>query len=886
MSTPARKIVQAWLTTPTTGVIELARDWREPAPPALALTGGVTFAALTRVTDHTYGCASGYFVSPHGEIFFFLQLDHHPEIDPEKDVVYLAGNFNDWPQAVGRAEWALLPASLDGERVLLWSGAAEQFLSRQGLRFKFVTGQHRWLDVPASAPNAVRDDSGNINRAIDPERTGQHLFRFTLAAPLELSKPWRVEWTQGRGEGAALRPDGDFFELRSELPLGAIVGKKQTIFRLFAPRASRVEVCVCATLDQQITPHRYPLTRRAEPPAASESETAEPASDPAQSPPAGPGQERADRGLSDDESGAMDGPPMPRLPAVAGGTGVPPVGSSTNSNADFQPWQGVWEVTLNLNLHGWFYWYQIEGPHDEFGAFDPKQHVLDPYALATVSRDGPGIVLDAAWVGRGDRHFRTPGWQDLVIAEAHVRDLTGRAPVAVTTDERLGFTGLRRWVESPDFYLHRLGVNCVELQPVHENDAQTRSEYHWGYMTTSWFAPASSYSLAPTGASGVPEFQALVAALHRRGLAVLIDVVFNHQGVPPSLMAIDKLYYFEVGPSGQLANWSGCGNDLRARAAMAKRLIIDSCRHLIETYGVDGFRFDLAELLGVEVLREIEAALKRVKHDVILIAEPWSFRGHIAGALGDTGWASWNDGYRDFVRAYVRGGGTASQLEYYLKGSPWYFAKWPAQTVNYTESHDDRTWLDHITENANNNGQQPTANDRRRTHLMAAILFSSIGIPMIAAGQDFLRTKQGVTNTYQRGDLNVLDYRRIHRFPGTHAYFAEWIAFRRSDRGRLLRQWSRPSEGFFRSFAPKESTALALLYNADRSQGPEHLLFAVNPTLQDVTIPLDAETVGRLWRQVADQERFFADGMHGMSQPVEPDLFVPALGCGLWISWA
>jgi len=110
---------------------------------------------------------------------------------------------------------------------------------------------------------------------------------------------------------------------------------------------------------------------------------------------------------------------------------------------------------------------------------------------------------------------------------------------------------------------------------------------------------------------------------------------------------------------------------------MAKRLIIDSCRHLIEAYGVDGFRFDLAELLGVDVLREIEAALKRVKHDVILIAEPWSFRGHIAGALGDTGWASWNDGYRDFVRSYVLGGGTAAQLEYYLKGSPWFLPSGP-----------------------------------------------------------------------------------------------------------------------------------------------------------------------------------------------------------------
>jgi pullulanase len=837
MSSPTRKIVQAWLTTPTTGVIELAQDWREPTMPALALTGGVAFAALTRVPDHTYGCESGYFVSPHGEIFFFLQLDHHPEIEPDADVVYLAGDFNDWQKAVGQAEWALLPASLDGERVLLWSGPAERFLARPGLRFKFVTGQSRWLDVPASAPNAVRDDFGNINRAIDPARTGQHLFHFNLVAPVELAKPWRVEWTQGRGEGAPLRPDGDFFELRSELPLGAIVGKKTTVFRLFAPRASHVEVCVCAGLEQQKAPHRYPLTRRAEPPPAGNSATAEPA-------------------------------------------------ANSGENAPVGPWQGVWEVTLNLNLHGWFYWYHIDGPNDEFGAFDPPQRVLDPYALAVVNRDGPGIVLDPAWVGKGDRHFRTPGWQDLVIAEAHVRDLMARAPVTVPAGERLGFTGLRHWVESPDFYLHRLGVNCVELQPVTENDAATREEYHWGYMPANWFAPASDYSLAPTGASGVPELQALVSALHRRGLAVLLDVVFNHVGVSPSLMFIDKLYYFEVGPTGRLANWSGCGNDVRARSAMAKRLIIDSCRHLIETYGVDGFRFDLAELLGVDVLREIEAALKRVKHDVILIAEPWSFRGHIAGALRDTGWASWNDGYRDFVRDYVRGGSTAAQLEYYLKGSPWYFAKWPAQTVNYAESHDDRTWIDQITENANNNGQQPTANDRRRTQLMAAILFASIGIPMIAAGQDFLRTKQGVTNTYQRGDLNALDYRRIHRFPGTHAYFAEWIAFRRSDRGRLLRQWSRPSEGFFRSFVAKDSTALALLYNADRSQGPEHLLFAINPTLVDVTISLDAETVSRPWRQVADHERFFADGMLGMSQPVESELFLPALGCGLWISWA
>jgi pullulanase/glycogen debranching enzyme len=532
----------------------------------------------------------------------------------------------------------------------------------------------------------------------------------------------------------------------------------------------------------------------------------------------------------------------------------------------------------------------VDGVREGPGRFDPAARILDPYALATVDRDGPGIVLEREWVGRADRSFRTPPWQDLVIVEAHVRDLAANAPGNATAEEARGFTGLRRWVEHPDFYLHRLGVNCVELQPVQEFDNRTPEEYHWGYMTNNFFAPESSYALAPARASGVRELQALVAAFHRRGLAVLLDVVYNHVGEPAHLMFIDRLYYFEQDAEGKLANWSGCGNDLRAGAAMARRLIIDSCTHLIEAYGVDGFRFDLAELLGVETLREVEKALKRVKPNVILIAEPWSFRGHIAGALRATGFASWNDGYRDFVRDYVLGRGAGERLEYYLRGSPWYFAKWPAQTVNYTESHDDRAWIDVITENPGGDGFAPTPDDRRRTHLMAAVLFMSLGIPMLAAGQDFLRSKHGVRNTYQRGDLNALDYGRLRRYPGTHAYFADWIAFRRGPCGRLLRQYSRPSEGFFEFFRPAAADAaappLAALYNADGSQGPIRLLFAVNPAAGDITIPIGEAPAGpRRWRQVADHDRFYdaADGP-GAPRPIDPELFVPAMGCGLWLS--
>lgn len=821
MAEPHR-IVRAWLESLTSGIVELDRDWTARTRPRFTLGAHCPApGALAPAPGLPAGRAYGYFFNKQGEIAFVLPLEHGCDIDPARDTVYLAGDFNGWQAAVGQPAWQLQPTELEGERVLLWSGDATRFLGTAGLRFKFVTGEHQWLLPPTDAPNVVRDAEGNVNRVLDPSRTGWHLWRFTVSQPLDLAEPWSIRWADGSGAAVPVTPGHFFFELKTNLPLGALVRPEETVFRLFAPRARKVTLFLAQDHEAPAAAQQFPLARRA------------------------------------DADGAA----------------------------------GVWEITLDRNLHGWFYWYSIDGVRDRDGTgFDPAVRVLDPYAWAAIGREGPGIVLDRAWLGRGDRDFKTPAWHDLVLCEAHVRDLAANAPVKATPAERLGFAGLTKWVESADFYLGHLGVNAVELQPVQEFDNVTREEYHWGYMTNNFLAPESSYALEPAKASGVRELQALVAAFHRRGMAVVLDVVFNHAGVPAHLMFIDRLYYFEQDAQGALTNWSGCGNDLRARSAMARRLIIDACVHLIEVYGVDGFRFDLAELLGLEVLREIETAVKRVKPDVILIAEPWSFRGHIAGALRDTGWASWNDGYRDFVRDYVRGWGAPERMEYFLRGSPWYFAKWPAQTVNYTESHDDRTWLDVITENSNHDGFVPTGPDRRRTHLMAALLFMSLGVPMISAGQDFLRSKRGVSNTYQRGDLNALDYRRLYRHHHTHAYFADWIAFRRGEYGRLLRQWRRPSENFFRFVHGKGSAALAALYNADLSQGRVRLLFAVNPTLNDVTLPLGDEIAHASaaglapWDQLADHERFYFSDAHGAKMPVESQLWMPPLSCGLWIS--
>lgn len=812
MAPRLNKLVHARLESLERGVVELARDWKSRTTPPVSFGDGVKWAHLARAPEHLYGFESGYFSPTEESVMFVCLPENHPELDLRQRKVYLSGDFNGWG-GCGQEAWQLEVMVLGGRRVLVWSGAADDCATESGWsRFKFVTDEGCWLSVPMAAPNVDRDEAGNVNRRYDSTRTGRHMFQFELERPLNMARLPEVYWQGGDHHYAIpLMPGAFFYDLESDLPLGALVGSGETVFRVFAPRAERIELCLCDEIEAQHTAHRYVMARR------------------------------------------------------------------VDAHGD----AGVWEITLEQHLHGWFYWYQVSGQQNAFGVFDPEQRVLDPYALATVHRNGPGIILDPAWVGSGDLSFKTPAWHDLVIAEAHVRDLVAHAPVPLDDAERRGFSGLCKWVESDNFYLSQLGVNCVELQPVQEFDNLTTEEYHWGYMTSNFFSPESSYARHPEEASGVREFQQLVAAFHRRGIAVILDVVYNHVGEPAHLMFLDKLYYFHQDSQGNLSNWSGCGNDVRADAAMARRLIIDSCRHLITAYGVDGFRFDLADLIGRDVLVEIEAALKQTKPDVILIAEPWSFRGHIAGELLDTGWASWNDGYRNFMREFVRGHGNRVSFEYFLKGSPWHYAKWPAQTVNYTESHDDRAWIDVITENPDHDGHLSTANDRRRTHLMAAVLFSSIGIPMLSSGQDFLRSKFGANNTYQRGDLNALDYRRMQRFPGTHAYFADWIAFRRSTTGRLFRHFSRASDGFFKFIWGEDSPAVAVIYNADLSQGPERLLLALNPGLHDAHIPLGA--IADLdWHQVADHEHFLHEATGRRGQCVEVELFVPALGCGLW----
>lgn len=548
--------------------------------------------------------------------------------------------------------------------------------------------------------------------------------------------------------------------------------------------------------------------------------------------------------------------------------------------------QVSWEVTLEGNYHGWYYRLFVDGPEDGRSThFDYSKALLDPWARATVGPEGPGIILDPARAEPVKQRFTAPAWQDLSILECHVRDLVRNAPIPLSEKERLGFAGVTKLVRQDDSYLRTLGVNTLEFQPIQQFDSTTPVEYHWGYMTNNFFAPCAWYGTDPNTASQNREFQEMVAACHEQDLSVIIDVVYNHLGEPPNLLFIDKAYYFHLEPDGHLTNWSGCGNVLRAESAMSLRLIIESLTHLVEAYDVDGFRFDLAELMSIEVLKQIGDALREVKASVVLIAEPWSFRGSIQWDTRMAGFAYWNDGFREFVKEYVKGHGHPDALTYYAKGCTDQMAAWPAQSINYVESHDDRTWIDDITENENFNGEQPTHNDTLRSHMMAALLYTSVGVPMLACGQDFLRSKGGIHNTYQMGDVNGIDYLHIGNFKQTHNYFKKWIAFRHSDWGQILRLEKNPGGGYLRVFRCDhgDRSATALLFNADRALGPKQILLALNPHFEEHKIHL-YNVDGSRWCPIADIWNFDMKGIDDSRlNEEERNIYLGQMALGLWV---
>ncbi len=494
-----------------------------------------------------------------------------------------------------------------------------------------------------------------------------------------------------------------------------------------------------------------------------------------------------------------------------------------------------WHVFVPGVRPGQIYGYRVAGPSaPERGLrFDPTKVLLDPYGRGVVvpknysreaaRREGDNaatamksVVVDpGAYDWEGDVPLCLPASRT-VIYEMHVRGFTRHPSSGVSEKTRGTYAGLIEKIP----YLRQLGVTAVELLPVFQFDAQDCPPgkiNYWGYAPVSFFAPHQAYSSRQDPLGPVDEFRDMVKALHRAGVEVILDVVFNHtaegnhDGPTLCFRGIDNPTYYILEEGGaRYANYTGCGNTLNANHPVVRRMIVDSLRYWVEEMHVDGFRFDLASILARDssghplpnppVLWDIES--DPVLAGTKLLAEAWDAAGlyQVGSFVGDA-WKEWNGRFRDDVRAFFRGEpGSVRRVADRMVGSPEVYGhkqREAEQSVNFVTCHDGFTLNDLVSYNqkhneANGEDNRDGANDDRSWNCGAegptddpaveevrnrqvknylTVTLMSLGVPMILMGDEARHTQGGNNNAYcQDNEISWFDWTRVEKHADVHRF--------------------------------------------------------------------------------------------------------------------
>ena len=496
-------------------------------------------------------------------------------------------------------------------------------------------------------------------------------------------------------------------------------------------------------------------------------------------------------------------------------------------------------IVFELNPEEIEYGYRMDGPFDPAAGhrFDVSKILLDPYARAIGGRDIWGqppnwndiyphraqlTYADFDW--EGDRPLEIP-LEDLVIYEMHVRGFTRHHTSGVKHPGT--FAGLREKIP----YLRELGVNCIELMPIYEFDEWEHSRKlpggetlmnYWGYSSVGFFAPKAGY--AATGRLGmqVDELKATIKELHQNGIEVILDVVFNHtaegneQGPTLSFRGLDNRVYYMLTPEGYYYNFSGTGNTLNCNHPVVRNMVLDCLRYWAAEYHIDGFRFDLAAILGRDpngapldnppLLESL--ALDPILAKCKLIAEAWDAGGlYWVGAFPAYGrWAEWNGKFRDTLRRFIKSDPVTNEMAQRVQGSPdLYRLRGATASINFITCHDGFTLMDLVSYNdkhneANGENNRDGANDnnswncgvegdtddpeiirfrRRQIKNAMAILMTSQGVPMLLMGDEVGRTQYGNNNSYcHDSELSWLDWSLMEQNQDLFTFFKHCIAFR------------------------------------------------------------------------------------------------------------
>jgi glycogen operon protein len=587
-----------------------------------------------------------------------------------------------------------------------------------------------------------------------------------------------------------------------------------------------------------------------------------------------------------------------------------------------------WHVFIKGLAPGQLYAFRAEGAFDPAGrrCFDHTKTLLDPYgravavparySRAAAARPGPNdrfafksVVADVdAYDWEGDEPLRYPFTQT-VIYEMHVRGFTANPNGGVEPTKRGTYTGVVEKIP----YLQNLGITAVELMPVFQFDVQDAPSgltNYWGYAPVSFFAPHSGYASVDDPLQVLDEFRDMVKSLHRAGIEVILDVVYNHtaeagaNGPTISFRGLENPAYYILENGGDYANYSGTGNTLNANQSIVRRLILDSLHYWVEHMHVDGFRFDLASILSRDedgrplpnppILWDIES--DPVLAGTKLIAEAWDAAGlyQVGNFAGDS-WKEWNGRFRDDVRAFVRGdSGKVTALADRLLGSPDMYSarpREPERSINFVTSHDgftlnDLVSYDHKHNEANLEDNRDGMNDNlswncgvegptddpaiealrnRQIRNFLAITILSLGAPMLVMGDEVRRTQQGNNNAYcQDNELSWFDWDATERHADLIRFVRLLIEIRflresvQTDHHLTLAELVERAQVRLHGITPTEPDLLyhshSLALSASNLSGDPLMYFAINSYWEPLqfTLPELPDWAGSGWRRVLD----------------------------------
>jgi pullulanase len=488
---------------------------------------------------------------------------------------------------------------------------------------------------------------------------------------------------------------------------------------------------------------------------------------------------------------------------------------------------GIWSTTINGNLNGKYYLYQVALPG--LGANHPTIfEVNDPYARGCSANTGRTLIYDPVKTNPEgwdqDQFVSLTNNTGAILYEVHIRDFsinTNSGTIMANRGKYLGMveegTKTPEGEKSGIDHLQELGITHVHLLPVNDyaggDERQKVDEYswyNWGYDPVLFNTPEGSYASNPDGTARQKEFKKMIQAFHRHHIGVVLDVVFNHTASTGSnrFSIFDKIfprYYYRTEASGRYANGTGCGNEFASERPMARKFIADTIKYWMTEYHVDGFRFDLMGILDRETMLEVYLEAKKINPSAIIYGEGWDMEKVLPPKMmmtqpnvQGTGIAAFNDGIRDNIKGdagkgaapgFVQGAGPQyggmERFRLNIKGQSTgrdtdgikVFS--PNETINYDSVHDDLCLWDKLQLSATNVPENLRINMDK---LAAGIVLTAQGVPFIHAGDEFLRSKNLVSNSYNDNDplVNPINWTLKAKHEDVFNYYKGMISLRKA----------------------------------------------------------------------------------------------------------